>query len=66
MAHRVYIDGHAGTTGLRIREWLAGREDLSLAQGGHSNAAHGAPYLKLAAGDLGAEMAGYHRPGFHR
>ena len=31
MAHRVYIDGHAGTTGLRIREWLAGREDLSLA-----------------------------------
>jgi N-acetyl-gamma-glutamyl-phosphate reductase len=31
MAHRVYIDGHAGTTGLRIREWLAGRDDLSLA-----------------------------------
>jgi N-acetyl-gamma-glutamyl-phosphate reductase len=30
MAHRVYIDGHAGTTGLRIRDWLAGRDDLEL------------------------------------
>ena len=30
MAHRVYIDGHAGTTGLRIREWLAARDDLDL------------------------------------
>jgi len=30
MAPRVYIDGHVGTTGLRIREWLAPREDLSL------------------------------------
>ena len=27
---RIFIDGHAGTTGLRIREWLAGREDLEL------------------------------------
>jgi len=27
---RVFIDGHVGTTGLRIREWLAGREDLEL------------------------------------
>jgi len=26
----VFIDGHVGTTGLRIREWLAGREDLAL------------------------------------
>lgn len=30
MAHRVYIDGHAGTTGLRIRDWLADRRDLEL------------------------------------
>jgi N-acetyl-gamma-glutamyl-phosphate reductase len=27
---RVFIDGHAGTTGLRIRDWLRGREDLDL------------------------------------
>lgn len=27
---RIFIDGHAGTTGLRIREWLAGRDDLEL------------------------------------
>ncbi len=30
MPHRVFIDGHAGTTGLRIRDWLAGRDDLEL------------------------------------
>ncbi len=27
---RIYIDGHAGTTGLRIREWLADREDIEV------------------------------------
>lgn len=27
---RIYIDGQVGTTGLRIREWLAGREDLEV------------------------------------
>lgn len=30
MRPKVYIDGHVGTTGLRIREWLAGRGDLEL------------------------------------
>lgn len=30
MAPRVFIDGHAGTIGLRIRELLHGRSDLSL------------------------------------
>ncbi|MBW2230574.1 MAG: N-acetyl-gamma-glutamyl-phosphate reductase [Deltaproteobacteria bacterium] len=30
MAPKVYIDGHVGTTGLRIRDWLAGRDDLEL------------------------------------
>ncbi len=29
-APRVFIDGHAGTTGLRIREWLAGRDDCEI------------------------------------
>lgn len=28
--NRVFIDGHAGTTGLRIRDWLTGRDDLDL------------------------------------
>ncbi len=27
---RIFIDGHAGTTGLRIHEWLAERDDLEL------------------------------------
>ena len=27
---KVYIDGHVGTTGLRIRDWLGGRDDLEL------------------------------------
>lgn len=30
MKRRVYIDGEAGTTGLRIRSWLAERADLEL------------------------------------
>jgi N-acetyl-gamma-glutamyl-phosphate reductase len=30
MSNRVFIDGHAGTTGLRIRDWLADRVDLEL------------------------------------
>lgn len=27
---KVYIDGHVGTTGLRIREWLGPRQDIEL------------------------------------
>ena len=27
---RLFIDGHAGTTGLRIRHWLAGRDDVEV------------------------------------
>ncbi len=29
---RVFIDGHVGTTGLRIREWLSSRSDIELLQ----------------------------------
>jgi N-acetyl-gamma-glutamyl-phosphate reductase len=32
MPPRVFIDGHVGTTGLRIREWLAGRSDLAVVE----------------------------------
>ena len=30
MAEKIYIDGQAGTTALRIRDWLAGRNDLEV------------------------------------
>ncbi len=30
MRPKIFIDGHVGTTGLRIHEWLAGRADLEL------------------------------------
>ena len=30
MRAKVYIDGHVGTTGLRIRDWLGGRDDLEV------------------------------------
>src|SRR5262245_36054821 len=30
MPPRVFIDGHVGTTGLRIRDWLAGRREFEL------------------------------------
>ncbi len=30
MASKVYIDGQAGTTALRIRDWLAGRDDIDV------------------------------------
>lgn len=30
MLPRVFIDGHTGTTGLRIHQWMAGREDVEL------------------------------------
>lgn len=30
MRPKVYIDGHVGTTGLRIREWMARRTDVEL------------------------------------
>ncbi|MBT6276082.1 MAG: N-acetyl-gamma-glutamyl-phosphate reductase, partial [Chromatiales bacterium] len=30
MKQTVFIDGHAGTTGLRIRHWLAERTDVAI------------------------------------
>ena len=32
MPPRVFIDGHMGTTGLRIRDWLARRDDLDVVE----------------------------------
>src|SRR5262245_12518668 len=31
MPPKIYIDGQAGTTALRIRDWLKGRDDLEVA-----------------------------------
>lgn len=33
---KVFIDGSAGTTGLRIRDWLAGRDDIQLLEIDHA------------------------------
>ena len=30
MRPKVFIDGHTGTTGLRIHQWMTGREDVEL------------------------------------
>ena len=30
MLPKVFVDGHTGTTGLRIHQWMAGREDVEL------------------------------------
>ena len=30
MSKKIYIDGHAGTTGLRIHDWLSVRRDIEV------------------------------------
>lgn len=53
MTFKVFIDGEAGTTGLQIRERLAGREDLSLVQLGEGERKElGARLEAFAAADV--------------
>jgi N-acetyl-gamma-glutamyl-phosphate reductase len=51
MKHRVFVDGQEGTTGLRIHEYLAKRDDvevLSIAQDKRKDAAERARLLNAA------------------
>lgn len=66
MSKRVFIDGHAGTTGLRIREWLSGRDDLELLEieeqhrkdpGARRGALEAAEIAVLCLPDAAAEQA---------
>jgi N-acetyl-gamma-glutamyl-phosphate reductase len=69
MRPRVFIDGHVGTTGLRIREWLADRPDLELVTLGDAErkdasarreAIRGADVAVLClSDDLAREVAGW-------
>jgi N-acetyl-gamma-glutamyl-phosphate reductase len=69
MRPRVFIDGHVGTTGLRIREWLADRAELELVTldeaerkdaAARRDAIRGAEVAVLClADDLAREVAGW-------